>query len=294
MMDQISRELLIAAENGDQNAIQTIRQKADNLEPDAQYWLAWFYWEGKVVQQDIPRAGQLFLAAAEAGHVVAQFNTATAYLQGNGFEKDAAEALRWARMAAEAGYVDAQFMLAVLLSKDQAGMSCDRSESAKWCQRAAEQGHPGAQSLLNMLKGKQALQLSSEDRFSMALEKFQRTSIGREQSECVIVMSLAAKEGAENATTFFQEAYRRFRTATENLDFDEIARTVGFLQCLVDVGAQAISKEFAITSTELMQPLVGGDNPDVDAIERFKKLISQEALDGNDMAAMLLEVCPPD
>ena len=87
------------------------------------------------------RAFQLFLRAAEGGHVEAQYEVAECFGWGTGVAKDSEECDRWFRLAAEQGHVDAQSMLGMFrLGKSE--------ESTKWLRKAAEQGDYGAQTML--------------------------------------------------------------------------------------------------------------------------------------------------
>ena len=87
------------------------------------------------------RAFELFLRAAERGHVEAQYEVAMCFREGWGGPNDPAEFDRWLRLAAEQGHVDAQSFLGLY----RAG---SREESTKWLRKAAEQGDYAAQTSL--------------------------------------------------------------------------------------------------------------------------------------------------
>ena len=83
------------------------------------------------------RAFQLFLRAAEGGHVEAQYQVAECYVWGAGVPHDIVESDRWLRLAAENGHMYAQSDLGVYrLGKSE--------ESVKWLRKAAEQGESSA------------------------------------------------------------------------------------------------------------------------------------------------------
>ena len=51
---------------------------------------------------------RLWSAAAEKGHVAAQYNLALLYANGSGVEKNDPEAIKWFRKSAQAGFPQAQ------------------------------------------------------------------------------------------------------------------------------------------------------------------------------------------
>jgi len=66
--------------------------------------LAWMYETGNGVEQDIHRAGALFLQAAQAGHARAQYAVAVMFETGVGQHQDHQQAAYWLAQAAEQGY----------------------------------------------------------------------------------------------------------------------------------------------------------------------------------------------
>ncbi|MBK7215003.1 MAG: sel1 repeat family protein [Bacteroidales bacterium] len=63
---------------------------------------------GHGVIPDSSEAFRWFLAAAEGGHVEAQYNVAISYGQGNGVEMDWVEAFRWIILSDQGGYPKAR------------------------------------------------------------------------------------------------------------------------------------------------------------------------------------------
>ena len=90
-----------------------------------------------------------FRAAAEQGHVEAQFTLGNCYMQGIGITQNQAAAAKWIRKAAEQGYADAQFALGSCYLEG-IGIIQNREEAAKWVRKAAEQGHADAQFALGL------------------------------------------------------------------------------------------------------------------------------------------------
>lgn len=99
------------------------------------------------VDQDIPKAVQLFRAGAEQGHAESQFALSRVYQDGNGVQQNLATAAMWARRAAEQGMAAAQCDLGLYLSHGL-GVPKDEVEAMVWSRKAAEQGNVTAQSML--------------------------------------------------------------------------------------------------------------------------------------------------
>ena len=79
-------------------AFDSYQKAADAGHAGAQYNLATFYVEGKVVRQDYDKAVEWFEKAAKQGLKDAQYNLAAMYHQGAGVEKDEEKAQYWARV----------------------------------------------------------------------------------------------------------------------------------------------------------------------------------------------------
>ena len=71
------------------------------------YVLGCVYEKGIAVGKDLHHAHELYLKAAEAGNVKAQFALGKMYSEGNGIKRDAATAFNWVKRAAEAGLDEA-------------------------------------------------------------------------------------------------------------------------------------------------------------------------------------------
>jgi len=96
------------------------------------------------VERNLSAAARWYRAAAEQGLAVAQDNLATMYMHGSGVEKDRTEAVRWRRKAAEQGLANAQCDLAWMYVNG-VGIERDPTEALRWYQAAAEQGLAVAQ-----------------------------------------------------------------------------------------------------------------------------------------------------
>ncbi len=99
---------------------------------------------GRGVAVSLPKAVELYEAAAKAGDAQGQHNLANMYLEGSGVEKDLTEAVRWCRKAAEQGLAVAQDNLATRYM-DGSGVEKDLTEAVRWRRKAAEQGLANAQ-----------------------------------------------------------------------------------------------------------------------------------------------------
>ncbi len=165
-----------------ESAWQWLRQAARLNDRDGQYHLGRLLAQAGAAQDDA-QACQLFLKAAEQGHVGAQVAAATHLLAGRGAARDRKAAADWLaraaatqdpvanyllgrmreeadetgrteaqksyRTAATAGHREAQFALATLLVKSR--VEADRKEAADWFARAHEAGHKAAANSLGQL-----------------------------------------------------------------------------------------------------------------------------------------------
>ena len=146
-------ESVSAAEQED---IQTLRQRAEQGDTDAQFNLGLSYYQGQGVKQSDKQAVYWWRKAAEQGDPIAQFNLGLMYEDGRGVAQNDAKAVYWYQKAAEQGNVDAQFNLA-LMYEDGRGVAQNDAKAVYWYQKAAKQGDAGAQAALdNMQKTRSA------------------------------------------------------------------------------------------------------------------------------------------
>ena len=75
------------------------------------------YDQGHGVSRDISESFRWSLAAAEGGHVEAQFNVAISYGQGKGVAMDWVEAFKWIILSDRGGYPKAQEVRSVVIQQ---------------------------------------------------------------------------------------------------------------------------------------------------------------------------------
>jgi len=98
-------------------------------------------YEGK---EDIYKAFEYYLKAAEMGHAEAQYELAELYNEGEGVEEDKDKALQWYHKSAALGNADAQHQLGFCYFFGE-GVEEDEAVGTEWYRKAAEQGHTQAQ-----------------------------------------------------------------------------------------------------------------------------------------------------
>ncbi len=102
--------------------------------------LAFLCKTGTGVIQDLRKAFEFYMKAAELGDVEGEFQVAVAYSYGNGVRKNKKREVLWLRKAATQGHPGASSVLAsIFADKD------DIAEAAKWYRKAAESGNGDAQ-----------------------------------------------------------------------------------------------------------------------------------------------------
>jgi len=127
-----------------QEAARWLRQSAAQGVPDAEFALGYFYEHGKGLRKDDSQAVRYYSAAAKQGHSIAENNLASMYQHGQGVHKDLRAAARWYQRAAEQGNVVAQCNLASIYFRGE-GLARDYSQAATWFHSAAERGYAPAQ-----------------------------------------------------------------------------------------------------------------------------------------------------
>jgi len=124
--------------------INTLRARAVQGDPKAQFYLASAYYRGKGVPQDYAEALRWYKMAADQGEPDAEDGLGYMYVAGRGTKQDYAEALRWYKRAAEHGNAKGQFDLATVYLEG-VGVARDYVESSRWFRKAADQGYANAQ-----------------------------------------------------------------------------------------------------------------------------------------------------
>ncbi|KAJ3335003.1 hypothetical protein HDU93_006863 [Gonapodya sp. JEL0774] len=112
---------------------------------EAMHQLYFFYKNGLgILPKNSESAFKWCQRAAEHGNLQAQFDLGDCFYFGQGHAIDHKEAVKWWRKAAEQGSVQAQYNLGVMYANGQ-GVQKDEAEEVKWYRRAADQGYAPAQ-----------------------------------------------------------------------------------------------------------------------------------------------------
>ena len=133
----------------DSQAIEQLRQEAEQGDAEAQYSLGLRYATGSGVPEDDQEAAKWYRKAANQGLAKAQLSLGMQYATGEGVQEDDWEAVKWYRRAADQGYAEAQFYLGLKYATG-AGVPEDDLKAVKWFRKAADQGNVVAQFHLGM------------------------------------------------------------------------------------------------------------------------------------------------
>jgi TPR repeat protein len=123
---------------------------AEQRDAEAQFRLAWIFFNEKNLLHDDSEAVVWCERAAEQGHAGSQTILAAAYYEGKGIHQDYTKAAKWAWKSAEQGIAPAQHLLGEMYS-DGKGLPKDDKEAAEWYRKAANQGFEEAQTSLGWL-----------------------------------------------------------------------------------------------------------------------------------------------
>lgn len=120
------------------------RKAAEQGEPRAEDALGYMYFNGVTVPQDYAQSLQWYKRGAEGGNAKAQVDLAYMYYYGTGVPRDYSEARRWIEKAADQKYARAQDAMGYFY---HAGVGVPRDDTVAfiWYQRAAEQGYSKAE-----------------------------------------------------------------------------------------------------------------------------------------------------
>ncbi len=122
--------------------LEPLSSEARSGNPEAQYWLAMVYEEGRLVPKDMSQFESWLVKSAEQGFVRSE-GTLGLVLK----DKDRPASERWLLRAAEQGDPEAQFWLGAAYDDNWYGTT-DAQLAARWFEKAAAQGHPDAQASL--------------------------------------------------------------------------------------------------------------------------------------------------
>ena len=128
----------LAAESEEsKDYIQSLRQRAERGDVDAQHSMGNAYAVGGNVVPDGAEAAKWYRLAAEQGHAKAQHSLGFMHWLGEVVPKNDAEAAKWYRRAAEQGHAEAQLALSEMCHRGE-GVPRDIAEATKWRRRAVE------------------------------------------------------------------------------------------------------------------------------------------------------------
>ena len=136
---------------------ETVLEKAERGDKNAQNYLALMYIKGQGVDRDVHQAIAWFKKAADGGHVSAANSLGLLYYRGKGVAKNYSKAAQWFTKAAEKGYTDAQYNLGLMyyLGRkdpfDGSGVDKDYAKALKWFKKAARQGHASAHNNIGIM-----------------------------------------------------------------------------------------------------------------------------------------------
>lgn len=125
-------------------------QKASELGiPEAQYYLATMYLEGKGTRKNKRKSMEWLEKSADNGFAPAQVSMGLCYQFGSGVEKDLNRAYRFFLSGAKAEEPDGQYFLAILIATGQ-GTPKNSKKALKWFRIAKSNGFPVESDLLSL------------------------------------------------------------------------------------------------------------------------------------------------
>lgn len=145
--DAFARGLRALENNDPYRAYQLWEPLAKQGDPNAQFGLGLFYYDGIFVPQSYEEANYWFLLAADQGFAPAQYNMGNAYSNGLGVAQNDEMAVHWWRQAADQGFSPAQYNLATALMHGR-GVEKDEAAALELYRQAAEADNPMAVEML--------------------------------------------------------------------------------------------------------------------------------------------------
>ena len=132
---------------------QSIKERAEQGDADAQFNLGFRYDNGEGVPEDDAEAVKWYRKAAEQGYAKAQYNLGLMYDNGEGVPEDDAEAVKWFRKAAEQGYALAQYNLGGMYANGE-GVPEDKVLAYMWLNISAASGNESAKEIKELVSRK--------------------------------------------------------------------------------------------------------------------------------------------
>lgn len=134
----------------DAQALESIREAAENGDVRAQLTLGIAYQEGRILRKDYSQAALWYRKAAQQGDAGGQRLLDAAYDSGLGVPEDHAEAAQWYRRAADQGPPSAQLTIGWMYHRGR-GVTQNDPEAVEWFRKSAMQGNSGGQNALGMM-----------------------------------------------------------------------------------------------------------------------------------------------
>lgn len=135
-------------------AFNAFKKMAENGDPVAERYYAYYLREGRWVEKDEKKAGEIFErvfpvieARAKHGDALAQFVTGEMLTSGEGVAADPVAGHRWCVKSAEQGFAPAQNIVADMLQHGS-GIDRDPVKALEWRIKAAEQRFPPSEFFL--------------------------------------------------------------------------------------------------------------------------------------------------
>lgn len=128
--------LPVFAQQLDAAAIQTLKQKANDGDMQAQAELASRFHVGDGVTQNTKQAAFWYKKLAEKGVAEAQLTLGIIYIKGDGIEQNNQQALHWLKQAAEQRVASAQYLLGVAHAEGH-GVEVNKVNAYMWYEVSA-------------------------------------------------------------------------------------------------------------------------------------------------------------
>lgn len=157
---ELNQNTVISGIENNEETIDSIRQRADLGDAEAQVEIGIKYFEGKSVETDYAEALKYFKLSADQGNSRGQFLLGGMYLKGVGVTQNYEDAFKYFKLSAEQGNSEAQFCVGALYKAGK-GITKDYKEAIKYFKLSADQGHKDAKKALNELELKVASSLEN-------------------------------------------------------------------------------------------------------------------------------------
>lgn len=207
--------------NPNSRTVTDLRNRANQGNPEAQYFLGLLMWYGDGVGTDRDTAMDLFRKAAKQGHIHAQFNVglilafsapADPVMSRSGQDtngQDEATALKWVANAASEGLADAHWLLG-LMYRDGKGTTKDYDKAFEHFTQATEQDSARGYFYVGMCH---EYGLGTPQNFKEAAKGYRRAA-GQSDGRAIYYLALMHAYG-RGMEQDFQQALILFKEAAE-------------------------------------------------------------------------------